>query len=102
MKRIINGKKYDTETARKLGSWDNGYYPGDFDYCECDLYLKKTGEFFLAGEGGARSMFSRPVGNGWTGGGSGIIPLSKSEGMEWAERVMEYDDYIELFPDTEE
>lgn len=24
MKKIINGKKYDTETAKELGSWSNG------------------------------------------------------------------------------
>lgn len=36
MKKIINGKMYDTETARKIATSDEGV-----------LYEKKTGEYFL-------------------------------------------------------
>ena len=34
MKSIINGKRYDTETAQELASWDNGCNCGDFHECE--------------------------------------------------------------------
>jgi len=34
MKKIINGKLYNTETATCLGSWSNGHDVGDFTYCE--------------------------------------------------------------------
>ena len=52
MKQIINGKKYDTETAERLACEDAGLPVNDFAYwCE-ELYRKKTGEFFLHGEGG--------------------------------------------------
>ncbi len=48
MKKIINGKRYDTETAKLIGS--DGYSnPSDFNYWSEDLYQKKTGEFFLYG-----------------------------------------------------
>ena len=53
MKKIINGRKYDTETAKEIGYWSNGYPCSDFNHCEETLYLKKTGEYFLYGEGGA-------------------------------------------------
>ena len=55
MKKIINGKTYNTETAKKLANWDNEIY-GSFDSIEETLYQKRTGEFFLAGEGGASTI----------------------------------------------
>ena len=33
MKKIINGKRYDTETAEKIGVWDNARSISDFDCC---------------------------------------------------------------------
>ena len=42
MKKIINGRKYDTETAKHIGSRSEGQ-PGNFEYFTEDLYLKKTG-----------------------------------------------------------
>ena len=55
MKKIINHKMYNTETAERLASSSNGYGYDDFRYMEEQLYRKKTGEFFLYGEGGALS-----------------------------------------------
>ena len=47
MLKIIKGRKYDTDTAQKVCSYDNGLPSGDFDaLCE-QLYVKRTGEFFL-------------------------------------------------------
>ena len=43
MKKIINGKRYDTETAEKIGVWDNARSISDFDCCEETLYRKRTG-----------------------------------------------------------
>lgn len=40
MKKIINGKKYDTKTATWLAIF------GDSNYSE-DLFRKKTGEYFI-------------------------------------------------------
>lgn len=36
MKKIIDGKKYDTETAKLVGEWTNGYSYNDFHYCTED------------------------------------------------------------------
>ena len=41
MKKIINGKQYNTDTAKYLGDWDNGYPSNDFCYCVERLYLTK-------------------------------------------------------------
>ena len=45
MKKIINGKRYDTSTAILIGS--ARYSHGDLEYLTEELYRKKTGEFFL-------------------------------------------------------
>ncbi len=34
MKKIKNGKMYNTETAKKVSSWYNGYTGGDFNRVE--------------------------------------------------------------------
>ena len=30
MKKVIDGKVYNTETAEHIGNWSNGYYCNDF------------------------------------------------------------------------
>ena len=52
MKKIINGKMYNTETAKYCGGYEFSNC-GDFNYVCEELYQKKTGELFLYGEGGA-------------------------------------------------
>ncbi len=102
MKKIINGKMYNTETARHIANWGNGCSYSDFNYCEEDLYQKKTGEFFLHGRGGARSSYAESCGqNTWTGG-SDIIPLTKESTQDWLESHDYVGTYIELFGEPEE
>ena len=101
MKKIINGKNYDTETAKLIGEYWNGYGRGDFSYLSEELYLKKTGEFFLYAEGGALTSYSVSVANGSTMG-EHIIPYSKDEAIEWIERHCDAETYEELFGDVEE
>ncbi len=52
MKKVIDGKVYDTETATLKAEWENMYDARNFNYVEEQLYQKKTGEFFLYGYGG--------------------------------------------------
>ena len=93
MKKIINGKLYDTTTAKEIASCYHGENTRDFHYYSESLYRKRTGEYFLAGEGGPMSKYAKSAGqNSWTGGES-ITPLTYSEATEWAEREMDADDY---------
>lgn len=96
MKKIINGKRYDTDTAKLIGS--DGYSnPSDFDYWSEDLYQKKTGEFFLYGEGGARTKYAQAIdSNSWCGG-ERIMPLSFQDAREWVEDHLDADTYEEVF-----
>lgn len=93
MKKIINGRLYNTDTARKVASTDHGEGPRDFRYYSESLYCKRTGEYFLAGEGGPMTKYSHSTGqNSWSGGEK-IFPLSLAEAKEWAEAEMDAEDY---------
>lgn len=95
MKKIINGKKYDTDTATQIGSYDNGLSYSDFDYFREALYRKRTGEFFLAGEGHARTKYARQMGDSY-GYGEAIIPISANTAKMWLE-TYDNDQYEQVF-----
>lgn len=101
MKKIINGRLYNTETAKPVGSASYSY-PGDFQHWSEDLYLKKTGEFFIHGTGGALSKYSRSAGGNTITGGEKIIPLSPEEAKEWAEKYLTAEEYEEVFGEVKE
>jgi hypothetical protein len=101
MKRIVKGKAYNTETAERVGSWDNGYCTNDFNYCSEDIYRKRTGEFFLHGEGHAMSIYASHEGNS-SGWGEQIIPLTYQEAQEWAEKHLNGDEYEDIFGEVSE
>ena len=101
MKKIINGKKYDTETAKFIDDFSNNLSIDDFKYFYEGLYKKRTGEFFLEFEGGALSKYSQWSGNGYCGG-SGIVPLSLDEAKKWVENHLSVSDYEDVFGEVEE
>ena len=102
MKKIINRKLYDTDTATEIGRDGNGYGASDFNCVLETLYRKRTGEYFLWGEGGPMSRYSKSVGmNEWTGS-ERITPLDYKAAREWAEEYMDADDYQAEFGDVSE
>ncbi len=102
MKKIIGGKRYDTETAEQVASWFNDYGFTDFRWCGEHLYRKRTGEFFIYGHGGGLSKYARRMGSsGWTDGEK-IIPVTLDEAKEWAEEKLDADEYEKLFEIEEE
>ena len=102
MKKIINGKLYDTDTAKQLGSDSYPGGPRDFHYwCE-ELYQKRTGEFFLYGEGGPMSKYAESCGQNQWSGGEKIIPLNYKAASEWAEEHLDADDYQKIFGEISE
>ena len=101
MKKIINGKRYDTDTAKKIAEWDNGHYGNDFNRCSETLYRKNTGEFFLYGRGGARSRYASYA-DGSVSGGEQIIVLTYAEAKEWAEEHLDGDEYENIFGEVVE
>lgn len=86
-KKIIDKKRYDTETATLVAEWSNGLSYSDFNHCEEDLYRTKSGNWFTCGSGGPRSSYSRSTGqNSWSGSANVIRALSHDEAREWLER----------------
>jgi hypothetical protein len=102
MKKIISGKLYDTETAKEIGRHFYGDGPRDFRHYTEILYRKRTGEYFIWGEGGPMSRYSKSVGmNEWTGS-ERITPMDYKAAREWAEEHMDADDYQAEFGEVSE
>ncbi len=99
MKRIINSKRYNTETAEEVASYDNRLGTQDFRGYSESLYKTKTGNWFLSGEGGPRTKYAQPCGN-LTGGGKDIIPLSHDQALSWLESHGESDAIEKHFADS--
>ena len=97
MKKIINGRLYDTDKAAYLG-YDLYAGPRDFEYWREELYKKRTGEFFLYGQGGPASKYAvaSVTGSGWDGGEK-IIPLAYDKARQWAEDHLSAEAYGEIF-----
>ena len=89
MKKIVNGRKYDTETAALVGNWCNGFPRSDFRYRYEALYRKRTGEYFLRGAGRH-------------GSGDAIVPLSDGDARKWVEGHLEVGEYEREFGEVAE
>ena len=99
MKKIIKNKLYNTDTAKIIGEWYNN--ETGLSYCKETLYQKRTGEFFLLGEGGAMTKYSKECGNGTWSGNTKIIPMTWDSARQWAEEHLTADEYIDAFGDIE-
>lgn len=100
MKRIIGGKKYDTETAEEVAEVTHGNRR-QFEYYEETLYRKRTGEYFLYGYGYAASRYAKQVCGDFVPGGD-IIPLTFEQARSWAERELSADEYESIFGEVPE
>ena len=101
MKKVIDGSLYNTETAKRLGVWENMADYNNFGYCSEELYQTKSGKYFLYGEGQGLSKYATIRGNS-SGYGEHIEPLTSAEAAEWAEKNLDADEYIKLFGEPEE
>ena len=102
MKKIINGNKYNTDTAKRLGNWSNSSNYRDLNYCSETLYRIKSGRYFLHGEGGPASRYSKSTGNNNWSGSEEIEPMTREAAQEWAEEHLDGDEYEEIFGEVEE
>lgn len=81
--RIIDGRRYNTETATRVAKFNNGLGQSDFHYVWEDLFLSPGGRWFLVGEGGALSVYAENCGNNSTCGGEQWRVLTPDEAFEW-------------------
>lgn len=102
MRKVINSKKYDTDTAELIGSWHNNFEIRDFSHCSESLYRKKTGEYFIHGEGGPSSKYAENIGQNEWSGGEKIMPVGYAEAKKWAEENLDADEYEAEFGEVAE
>lgn len=101
MKKIINGRLYDTETAKCIAYYEYGRQ-GDFEGYSETMYRKKNGEFFMHGEGSCMSKYAVQVDSNTVSGSVAIIPMDEYEVKEWMEEYATAEEYIAVFGEPEE
>lgn len=87
MKKIINGRTFNTETATHVCDLPCTANRGDFHWHETALYRSPRGQFFVAGRGGARSVWAQPLCGGGAGAGDGLRLVTDDEAREHMERA---------------
>lgn len=101
MKKYINNRSYDTDTARACGSCEHGELT-TFRWYRETLYQKKTGEFFLYGEGNAASPYARLCPDNSRTHGERITPMTFTDARMWAEENLENEEYDAIFGEIAE
>lgn len=96
MKKIINGSRYNTETAQRLGTHETGLH-GDINHRGQELYRTKAGKYFIYLYGNG---FPKP--DGWWGWGEEITPISEDAARQWAKQHLDGDAYEAAFGEVEE
>ena len=96
MNKIINGKRYNTESAAKLGEISEGQGYRDFSFWRETLYRTRSGNYFIHGEGGGYSKYAEVNGDNREYGEK-IIPLSYEEAQKWVEKALTADEYETIF-----
>lgn len=102
MKKIINGKLYNTETARMIGTWCNGTDRSDLSWVEETLHQKKTGEFFFHGVGGPNTRYAQQTDDTHWSGGEAITLVGYEDARQWAEDHLTADQYQAVFGEVAE
>lgn len=92
MKKIIDGKMYNTETAKLISSNCPISDRGNFNYYNSEMYKKKTGEYFLFKEFWVIGEGFRQI----------IEPMSQTETKYWLEIFADVDEYIAEFGEPQE
>ena len=93
MKKIIEGRAYDTKTARILGEWSNDLPPSDFRYHAKTLYQTPRGAYFMHVSGGYLTKLR----------GSELIVVMSTYGAKfWAETYLTAAEYEAAFGAVEE
>ena len=96
MKKVIEGKVYNTETAKLLGEYSYSLCTDSHYYSE-ELYRTKNGTYYIYGEGNALSKYGQyERGYGYDPGET-IKVISEDEARAWSEEHMSAEEYIDLF-----
>jgi hypothetical protein len=102
MRRVIKGKLYDTDKAKRVHEWESTYDVTDFKWYEETLYRKRTGEYFIYGYGGPMTSYAKRLNDSQWQGGEAIVPLTYEEARTWMEEHASTDEYEAEFGTADE
>jgi hypothetical protein len=101
MKKVINGKVYDTDKAKLIAeAHHDNIKDADGKSLKQWLYRKKTGEFFVHVDGAALEL-QNIFQHGYKPN-AGIYPLTYEKAQRWAERELTADQWENIFGDPED
>ena len=100
MRTIIDGLRYDTNTATAVAKYESSYHADDFEYYDETLYKTAKGRYFLHGSGNALSPYAVPIGRDGHGSGQRIVPLDNGEARRWLEDKGKTEELEKEFPAT--
>ena len=92
MKKIIAGKRYDTDTATLIASYNNGLNESDLDHIFEELYMTKKGQWFMRAQGGAMTLYGIIVGNEERGS-KDLILCSEQDALVWLDEHQDLCDF---------
>ena len=90
MKKVIQNRVYDTETAELVASYHDST-------CAERLYRKRTGEFFIHGRGSSDSDDYAVWKGNRVSGSERIKPLTPKLAMAWAAKHLNRQQYDDIF-----
>jgi hypothetical protein len=92
MRKIIDGIRYDTESARLVGLAASRTKRTDSRWWSEALYVgQRSGRFFLHGSGGPLSQWGRTREDNTRENGEGIHPVTAEQALAWAENCLPAD-----------
>jgi hypothetical protein len=90
MKKIIDGVRYDTDSAIKIGEASSTVGRSDFRWWAETLYKgRRSSRWFLSGAGGPMSQWGKSQEDNTRTSGEGIKPLSPEQALAWCENCLE-------------
>jgi len=106
MIRVIDGLRYDTETAEEIcditPQGSRSMSRSDFRWEDTRLYRTRKGRFFVAGEGGALSQWAQPTGGNGSTAGEGLRPITEKQARYLVESFADAATYTRVFGPTED
>lgn len=102
MKKIIDGRHYNTETSARIAEIQEGSRE-DLTCLDCALYRAvRSKDFFLAGYGGPLTAFGRKGASGFLEGSERVIPLSDAQALECIRKYADPEAILEHYAQTVE
>lgn len=84
MKKVIESKLYNTDTATLVSEYDSGPNRSDFTWWQEKLFITNKNNWFIFGEGGPASHYAQH-GQNESWGSWDIRRVAEHEAYEWLE-----------------